>query len=160
MTLILKKTEISKLLDIKKPLLMIDEISIEGKNQKAKGFQLINKEEWFFKCHLPLKPVMPAVLIIEGMLQTLALLIYKSIDHKFEKAYIVDIRSKIFSSITNNDSEIIYIAKLISFKRGISKGEVEVFVNKEKKAKGEFIYASPNLMGLPNKLKSNFKKIS
>lgn len=59
MTLILKKTEISKLLDIKKPLLMIDEISIEGKNQKAKGFQLINKEEWFFKCHLPLKPVMP-----------------------------------------------------------------------------------------------------
>ena len=75
---------------------------------------------------------MPAALTIEGMLQTLALLIYSTMDHSFEKAYIVDIKTKLLSSITEVDSEIIYDAKLSSFKRGISKGTVEVFLKIKK----------------------------
>ena len=149
MSLILGKSIISKKLDILDPLLILDKIKIEKVDKIAKGFQFINKDDWFFKCHLPSKPVMPAVLIIEGMLQTLALLIYETIDHKFEKAFIIDIKSKLLSSITEVDSEIIYRAKLTSHKRGISKGMVEVFSDNHKKAVGEFIYASPHLMSTP-----------
>ncbi len=149
MNLILEKKEISSKLDIYDPLLIIDKIDIKTIDKTAKGFQSINKTDWFFKCHLPNKPVMPAVLTIEGMLQTLAMLIYSTIDHNFEKAYIVDITTKLLSSITEVDRQIIYHAKLCSYKRGISKGIVEVFSKNEKKGKGEFVYASPSLMKLP-----------
>jgi len=89
-------------------------------------------------------------LTIEGMLQTLALLIYSTVDHNYKKAYIVDIKTKLLSSITEVDSEIIYNAKLNSYKRGISKGVVEVFSKNQKKSTGEFVYASPSLMHVPN----------
>tara|TARA_Y100000589_G_C27105617_1_gene609925 strand:+ start:314 stop:766 length:453 start_codon:yes stop_codon:yes gene_type:complete len=150
MNFILEKNEISSKLDIYEPLLIINKINIKTLDKTARAIQSINKKDWFFKCHLPNKPVMPAALTIEGMLQTLALLIYSTVDHSFEKAYIVDIKTKLLSSITEVDSEIIYDAKLSSFKRGISKGTVEVFSNNKKKGKGEFVYASPSLMQLPN----------
>ncbi len=149
MYLILDRKQISLKLDIYDPLLMIDKINIKTEDNTAKGFQLIQKDDWFFKCHLPNKPVMPAVLTIEGMLQTLALLIYNTIDHNYQKAYIVDIKTKLLASISELDNEIIYSAKLNSHKRGISKGIVEVFSKNEKKSRGEFIYASPSLMTLP-----------
>ena len=150
MNLTLEKKDISSRLDILEPLLMIDKINIITLDKTAKAFQTINKTDWFFQCHLPSKPVMPAVLTIEGMLQTLALLIYSTFDHNYEKAYIVDIKTKLFSSITELDSEITYFAKLTSHKRGISKGTVEVFSKKGKKSKGEFVYASPSLIKLPS----------
>ncbi len=150
MNLTLEQKEISSRLDILEPLLMINKINILPLDKTAKAFQTINKKDWFFQCHLPNKPVMPAVLTIEGMLQTLALLIYSTIDHKYDKAYIVDIKTKLLSSITEFDSEIIYFAQLSSYKRGISKGTVEVFSKNQKKSKGEFVYVSPSLMKLPN----------
>lgn len=149
MNLTLEQKEISSRLDILEPLLMIEKINILPLDKTAKAFQTINKKDWFFQCHLPNKPVMPAVLTIEGMLQTLALLIYSTIDHKYDKAYIVDIKTKLLSSITEFDSEIIYFAQLSSYKRGISKGTVEVFSKNQKKSKGEFVYVSPSLMKLP-----------
>ncbi|WP_269622658.1 FabA/FabZ family ACP-dehydratase [Prochlorococcus marinus] len=150
MSLKFTKPIISDQLDILEPFLLIDSIKIDIANQKAIAKRAIDHNDWFFSCHLPKTQVMPATLIIEGMLQTMAMLIYKSIDHKFNRAYIVDIRSKLLASITPKDKEIIYTATLISSKRGITKGYVDAKYKDEKKSEGNFIYASPHLMNIPS----------
>ena len=141
--------EISKKLDIYEPFLMIDKIDIDVSEKIAKSKKFLNQESWFFKCHIPKEKIMPASLIIEGMLQTMALLIYECLDHNYEKTFIVDIKSKIISKVKPSDKLLIYQGNLLSTKRGISKVKVNAYVNSQKKAEGSFIYASPKLMSLP-----------
>lgn len=141
--------EISKKLDIYEPFLMIDEININISEKVAKSKKFLSQESWFFKCHIPNEKIMPASLIVEGMLQTMASLIYECLDHDYEKTFIVDIKSKIISKVKPSDKLLIYKAYLLSSSRGISKGKVEAYANSQKKAEGSFIYASPKLMTLP-----------
>ena len=147
--------EISKKLDIYEPFLMIDKININISEKVAKSKKFLSQESWFFKCHIPNEQIMPATLIVEGMLQTMALLIYECLDHDYQKTFIVDIKSKIISKVKPSDKLITYQAYLLSTKRGISKGKVEAVTNSQKKAEGIFIYASPKLMSLPRENKSN-----
>jgi len=93
---------------------------------------------------------MPATLLTEGMLQTMVLLIYSSHEHNNQPALITDINVKQFSS-ARPDQEIIFKAELLSFRRGISKGEVTSMADGELLSRGKFTYASPHLMILPKK---------
>ena len=67
--------EISKKLDIYEPFLMIDKIDINSKDKsKSKNFK---PGIMVFSMSIPNEQIMPASLIVEGMLQTMALLIYE-----------------------------------------------------------------------------------
>ena len=129
---------------------MIDEYEEIEKGQSARSKKILNDDDWFFQCHLPESKVMPATLQIEGMLQTLVLLLYETIDHGDLPALITDINVKILSSVLPCQ-DIIYEALLMSFRRGITKGSVVGRINNKVLCKGEFSYASPHLMPLPLK---------
>ena len=68
--------EIMEYLEITPPFLMIDYVErlIPGKSCYA--IKRLNKDDWFFKCHLEREKLMPGALQIEAMLQTLVLAIY------------------------------------------------------------------------------------
>ena len=144
----LDRNEISKQLDIKDPFLMIDEIKLDINLNKAKSLKFLNKKEWFFLAHMTNSPVMPATLQIEGMLQTLVLLIYNVTENKSSKSFIVDSKTKFHSKVFNQ-SFINYYAELTYHRRGISKGLVIGKYYDDKICEGEFTYASPDLMKLP-----------
>jgi len=145
----LGRNEISKRLDINDPFLMIDKININIDLKKAKSTKILNKKEWFYDCHLTTKPVMPATLQIEGMLQTLVLLIYKVSDDKVLKSYIVDAKTKFHKKVYNQPL-INYHAELIHNRRGIFKGSVIGEYCSNKICEGKFTYASPDLMAMPS----------
>ena len=145
----LDRNEISKQLDIKDPFLMIDEIRIDISLNKAKSLKLLNKKEWFFLSHMTKYPVMPATLQMEGMLQTLVLLIYNVPENKSYRSFIVDAKTKFHSKVFSQ-SFINYHAELIHNRRGIFKGLVVGKYHDEKICEGEFTYASPDLMHLPS----------
>ena len=145
----LERKEISRQLDIKDPFLMIDEISIDISLSKAKSLKFLNKKEWFFLSHMTKSPVMPATLQMEGMLQTLVLLIYNISNSKSSRSFIVDAKTKFHSKVFSQ-SFINYHAELIHNRRGIYKGIVIGKYNDDKICEGEFTYASPDLMHLPN----------
>ena len=144
----LERNEISKQLDIKDPFLMIDEINIDLIIKKAKSLKLLNKKEWFFLSHMTKSPVMPATLQMEGMLQTLVLLIYNISKNNTSKSFIVDAKTKFHSKVFSQ-SFINYYAELIHHRRGIFKGLVIGKYHDEKICEGEFTYASPDLMNSP-----------
>ena len=140
--------EIMEYLEITPPFLMIDYVErlIPGKSCYA--IKRLNKDDWFFKCHLEREKLMPGVLQIEAMLQTLVLAIYTIQGHKGKLSYVTDISTKLLSSISP-DSQLDIYADLLSYKRGITKGVAVGKINNAKVCQGEFTYISPHDMPLP-----------
>ena len=146
----LSNKEIIEHLEITPPFLMIDiaEEVLPGKRSHA--VKELKKDEWFFKCHLEKEKLMPGVLQIEAMLQTLVLTIYTMDGHKGKLALVTDIKTKLISKVSPGSKLDIY-ADLISYKRGVSKGIVECKVDNSKVCQGEFTLLSPHDMPLPRK---------
>ena len=78
----LNTDQIIDLLEITPPFLMIDYIKKIKPGEMAHSFKKLSQDEWFFQCHLKKDGVMPGVLQIEAMLQTLVLTLYTMEGHK------------------------------------------------------------------------------
>ena len=143
-SIVLNSDQISKIIDITPPFQMITEaISFEEEN-KIEGIQVIKNLDWCLKSHFVGMPVMPASLLVEGMLQTMVLLIYRKFEHGESYSFINNINFKIFKSVTGLE-KIKHVAELISFKRGIFKGFVKTYNETDVIAECEVIFASPYL---------------
>ena len=71
--------EIQKLLPHRFPMLLIDRVHSIEPMQKIVGSKSVSINEWFFQGHFPDYPIMPGVLIIEGMAQAGGILVMKSL---------------------------------------------------------------------------------
>jgi 3-hydroxyacyl-[acyl-carrier-protein] dehydratase len=140
--------EIINYLEITPPFLMIDHVEkiIPGKSCYA--IKKLKQEDWFFNCHLEKEKLMPGVLQIEAMLQTLVLAIYTMEGHKGKLSFVTDVSTKLLSKVSP-DSQLDIYADLLSYKRGIAKGFVKTKVNNIKVCEGEFTLISPHDMPVP-----------
>ncbi len=68
--------EILKMLPHRFPFVMVDRILEFEAGERIKGLKNVTINEPFFPGHFPLEPVMPGVLIVEGMAQTAAVLAF------------------------------------------------------------------------------------
>jgi 3-hydroxymyristoyl/3-hydroxydecanoyl-(acyl carrier protein) dehydratase len=141
---VLNSDQISKIIDITPPFQMITEAISFDEENKIEGIQEMKNLDWCLKSHFVRKPVMPASLLVEGMLQTMVLLIYRKFDHGENYSYISNINFKIFKSVAGL-GKIKHVAELTNFKRGIFKGIIKTYNDVEIIAECEVIYASPFL---------------
>ena len=148
MTEVIEGDLLSKTLDITEPFLMIDSFKLSENGVVGYGLKSLMAEDWFFDCHLPSQMVMPATLQIEGMLQTMVMLIYQTADHGKARSFITDIDVKLFNAVSPGVN-IEYEAKIFMARRGIFKGKVIGKSNEQTICKGAFSYASPHLMNTP-----------
>ena len=68
--------KILELLPHRYPFLLIDRVTEYKAGEYLNGYKNITFNEPFFQGHFPIKPVMPGVLIVEGMAQVAAILAY------------------------------------------------------------------------------------
>ena len=71
--------EIMRLLPHRYPFLLVDRILEVEKDKSITGLKNVTINEPFFQGHFPAEPVMPGVLILEGMAQIGGILAYHSI---------------------------------------------------------------------------------
>jgi 3-hydroxyacyl-[acyl-carrier-protein] dehydratase len=77
-TTILTTREIEALIPHRWPLLLVDRIvEYEPAQKRIVGIKAVTASEWFFQGHFPGLPVMPGVLQVEALAQTMAIYVAK-----------------------------------------------------------------------------------
>ncbi len=114
----------------KPPILILDKIVDVKPMDECLATVELNLEKWFFKCHYPDYPVMPASLLIEAMSQSATVLLHGS-GEKNEIPLISEITRAVFKREVIPGVHLSIWSKLDSTNRGISKVRSECKIGDE-----------------------------
>lgn len=134
----------------KPPILLVDKVLELNPGVESRTSLKLSEEKWFFKCHYPDYPVMPGSLLLEAMSQTMTLVV-TSMD-KFNEEWggillLSGISNVKFIREALPGVELIMLAEINSFKRGIVKGNIRC------EADGDLICSCEMTIVIPNAVK-------
>ncbi len=122
------------------PFLLLDRIIELKAGESIVGIKNVTINEPFFQGHFPGHPIMPGVLIVEGMAQTGGIILLRQMDDPKEwVAYFASIDNVKFRKPVLPGDTLRYELRVISLKRHMSKMHGEAFVGDEKVAEGDFL---------------------
>ena len=103
--------EIMKRIPHRYPFLLVDRIlEMDKENQTIKGKKNVTINEEFFNGHFPGHPIMPGVLIIEGMAQCLGVMVMENFSGKVP--YFAAIENAKFKNPVKPGDTLIYDVKV------------------------------------------------
>jgi 3-hydroxyacyl-[acyl-carrier-protein] dehydratase len=114
--------EILRLLPHRYPFVMVDRIlSVEVPFKSVTGLKNVTINEPCFQGHFPERPIMPAVLILEGMAQTGGIMAFYSVPENIgnKLLYFVGIDKARFRKPVIPGDQIIFKLEVSRYKRGI-----------------------------------------
>jgi len=139
----LNKEEIKKIIPYDDPFLWVDEVESITEDTII-GYKQTSPEDDFFKGHFVDFPIMPGVLVIEGVAQTATILLRKKMGdgHKKKLLLAYKVRSANFDKPIFPGAKIQYKAKLLGFYAyKVANFIGEVFVDGDKKCEVRFTIA-------------------
>ena len=132
--------DIINLIPHRHPFLLIDKITDIKLNESITGIKAVTFNEPYFPGHFPEHPVMPGVLILEGMAQTAACLIsyeYQSLS-KNNLVFFTGIDKAKFRRPVIPGCELFFKINLITSKRSLYKFNGVAYVGDKLVASSEF----------------------
>ena len=123
--------EILKLLPHRYPFVMVDRITEIEEGSKIVGIKNVTINEPFFQGHFPEQPVMPGVMILEGMAQVGGVLGYQSLPEMIGKKllYFAGINRARFRRPVVPGDQLIFELNLLKMKRGVMVMDGKAFVD-------------------------------
>ncbi len=133
--------EILKVLPHRYPFVMIDRVTSVIPNKSVTGYKNVTFNEPFFQGHFPKEPVMPGVLILEGMAQAGAVLaLYSYPEHIGNKVmYFVGIDKARFRKPVVPGDKLDFEVELLKQKRGILVMKGKAYVGSTTVAEAELM---------------------
>lgn len=120
--MILDTMEIMKRIPHRYPFLLVDRILEMNHEEKTiVGLKNVTMNEEFFQGHFPGHPVMPGVLIVEGMAQCLGVLVMDTVTEKVIP-YFAAIENVKFKAPVRPGDQLIYEVKIEKARGPIVKG--------------------------------------
>jgi len=104
----------------REPFLFLDRV-VELADRRIVGVRAFRPEEYFFAGHFPGRPVVPGVILIEGLAQTMAY--YALVNQPASEVFLVGIDRARFRSVVEPDHEVTFEVDLGEQRFGILKGE-------------------------------------
>ena len=110
----------------KEPFLFVNKTIEVNYLQSATCSVFLSPDEWFFKCHWPGNPNMPAALQLETMTQVGGMILFGSLKNKPEYLYVRKITNTVFYRKIIPNTEIIIISETKKYQKGILSVESEI----------------------------------
>ena len=133
--------EIMRLLPHRYPFLLVDRVLDYTNDETLRGLKNVTINEPFFQGHFPVEPVMPGVLIIEGLAQAGGLLAVLSIDKEERDEggvfYFTGIDKAKFRRKVVPGDQIVYDVKVTKRKGSYIKISAKAFVGDDLAAQAE-----------------------
>lgn len=133
--------QIRTLLPHRPPFLMIDKIArIEDENTII-GIKNVTINEAFFIGHFPEEPVMPGVLLVEAMAQTMGILVLSGVDEpeRYSTYFLKIDNVKFRKKVVPGDTVIFKLELLSPMRRGVASARGLAFVGDKVVTEAEFM---------------------
>lgn len=140
--MIIEKNDLSAMLRISHPFLMLDKLIDISPGLSGVGIKEIKKDEWFFLCHFVDEPIMPGTLQSECMLQTLIGIIYSDVKTAIRNCLVVKNTVNLYSKITQPG--IIKVeGRILSIGNGGIQAKAKLFFQDKIVSDGVFRFVTP-----------------
>jgi len=122
---------ILELLPHRYPFVLVDRVLDYEKGENITALKNVSMGEPFFQGHFPGEPVMPGVLILEGMAQTGALLAYLSAPEMIgEKlVYFAGLEKVRFRKVVRPGDQLVFKLEMLRHKAKLTKMAGKAYVN-------------------------------
>ncbi|MDP7354350.1 MAG: 3-hydroxyacyl-ACP dehydratase FabZ [Desulfobacterales bacterium] len=133
--------EIMKLLPHRYPFLLIDKIIELEPGKKVVALKNVSINEPFFQGHFPKMPIMPGVLIIEGMGQAGGVLAFETmpVERRVDFIYFMGMDKVRFRKPVLPGDQLIFQLKIIKLRSKVVKMFGEAFVSEKRVAEAELM---------------------
>jgi 3-hydroxyacyl-[acyl-carrier-protein] dehydratase len=141
--------EIQETLPHRYPFLMVDRIIELEPGSRAAGIKNVTVNETYFTGHFPGNPIMPGVLIIEGLAQVAGILALKS-GIQGETIYFMSIEKAKFRKPVIPGDQIRFEVRMIQKRMNVCRFSGNALVDQKLVAEAEFTAMITKKQGLPN----------
>ena len=132
----------------KEPLLFVNSsLKVDYLKSASCTFSL-SPDDWFFKCHWPGNPNMPAALQLESMTQVGGMILFASLEEKPKYLYVRKITNAVFYRKIIPNTEIIVISESTKYLKGIMsvKSKIKCTESNLLYSKSEFTLINPDVI--------------
>jgi 3-hydroxyacyl-[acyl-carrier-protein] dehydratase len=137
----LGKDEIEKILPHRDPFLLIDEIVELDPGKRAVARKTVRADEWFLAGHFPGRPIMPGVLMVEGMAQAGAVAALTTEENEGKMVLFGGIDGVRFKRIVEPGDTLEYTCELEAVRGPVGKGKVKATVDGKLAVRGTLTFA-------------------
>ena len=135
------RDKIEEILPHREPFLLIDEVVELEPGKRVVARKTVREDEWYLAGHLPGRPVMPGVLIVEAMAQTGAVAVLSEDENRGRLALFAGIDDVRFKRIVEPGDELELRCDLERVRGPIGRGKASAHVRGELAARGTLTFA-------------------